>query len=361
MIEFRCKTCSRAFRVRAEYAGKSDRWPQCKTVSVVPPADSRIRFRCPNCNQGMSVSKASANKTVKCPKCAATITVPAPAISKQHPNPTVELRFQEPPPKPAAGSQSSYNPDTLAAMYPHMLHKSSEEDERTGERRLPWIIDIFMYPFSTSCLIVLAIVFLVPFFIDVLSLMLGPFWFFLRIPGFVVELIIYGYLYWYIMECVVDSAHGGVRAPDLTSRAPSLGEIAWRFIRTLGCLAFFAAPVWFYYAHTGRTDAVFYGLVVYAALFFPMGLLAVAMFDSFTGLNPILLVGSLFSTFFYYLPLAFVSCALVLGIIFLRVPLGEHFLLGMALYPLRVYLLLVWAHLLGRFYWRCEEKLYWDA
>jgi hypothetical protein len=92
-----------------------------------------------------------------------------------------------------------------------------------------------------------------------------------------------------------------------------------------------------------------------------MGLLAVTMFDSFTGLNPILLVGSIFSTLFYYLPLAIVSCGVVFCIYFLRVPLEENLVLSMLLYPLRVYLLLVWAHLLGRFYWRYEEKLYWDA
>jgi hypothetical protein len=94
-----------------------------------------------------------------------------------------------------------------------------------------------------------------------------------------------------------------------------------------------------------------------------MGLLAVSLFDSFSGLNPILIIGSIFSTFFryfgivlvFYIPIVFIVASLIA---FPRLMLG---LRGLVFRFVCGYLLLVAGHLLGRFYYRNEEKLYWDV
>ena len=100
-----------------------------------------------------------------------------------------------------------------------------------------------------------------------------------------------------------------------------------------------------------------------------MSLLACIMFDSVSGLNPILLIGSIFSTFFQYCWLVI----LVVGIIFsfsylsesmqtegLRSSSADIFFNGM-IFVLVVYISFIIAHLIGRFYWKNEEKLNWEC
>ena len=93
------------------------------------------------------------------------------------------------------------------------------------------------------------------------------------------------------------------------------------------------------------------------------------MFDSIRGLNPVLLIGSVVSTFFQY-------CGLVLligGVILIfgavttmetdqtqRVPVAR-LMLGGIFYSLFLYAAFMVAHLLGRFYWRNQEKLNWEV
>jgi len=147
---------------------------------------------------------------------------------------------------------------------------------------------------------------------------------------------------------------------------PGIGEMAWQLIRIVGCLAFFFLPTLIYFIHTKRTDTFFWFLFSYGVFFFPMGLLAVIMFDSFSGLNPILFIGSIFSTFFPYFGLVLfyyaLSSVLVVAIILLqREILPQSQILLFVFKVINIYLLLIAAHLLGRFYWRYQEKLNWEV
>jgi hypothetical protein len=91
-----------------------------------------------------------------------------------------------------------------------------------------------------------------------------------------------------------------------------------------------------------------------------MAFLAVVVFDSFQGLNPFLLIGSIFSTLFQY-------CALVLFIaagvfVPVSVPIPKEALISrFILHCVSLYMALVAAHLLGRFCWRYKEKLNWEV
>jgi hypothetical protein len=238
---------------------------------------------------------------------------------------------------------------------------AADEAEPVPERKLPWLIDIFLYPISTPGLTILAIVVVIPLMINFVAMLFGPFGFFISVPGLVVNVVISFYMYWYLCRCIRDSAEGGLRAPDVLVDAPSIGDMTWQTIRVAACLAFFWAPVLIYHRHTKSTDTVFWFLLAYAVFFFPMGLLALVMFDSFSGLNPLLLIPSIFSTFFRYCALILLFC--FFGCFLARFTFGLSWSRFLNYVPLAVtiYLLMVAAHLLGRFYWRYQDKLYWEV
>ncbi len=108
-------------------------------------------------------------------------------------------------------------------------------------------------------------------------------------------------------------------------------------------------------------DIIFWLLLVYAVFVYPMALLAFVVFDSVSALKPRLLFRSISNTFFPYcgLVLLFVATVSLIGVLGQRVH-GPEYLP----FPLRyagIYLAFVAAHLLGRFYWRYQEKLNWEV
>jgi hypothetical protein len=92
-----------------------------------------------------------------------------------------------------------------------------------------------------------------------------------------------------------------------------------------------------------------------------MSLLAFVMFDSLSALNPLLLIGSVWSTFFQYIGLLVFSYSV--GAL---VPLTVYFLHGywitfhLAEFA-AFYLMMISAHLIGRFFWKYQEKLNWEV
>jgi len=169
------------------------------------------------------------------------------------------------------------------------------------------------------------------------------------------------YVNWYFCECVRDSAAGGIRAADTTAAAPGLGEIFGQAISVIVTALICMAPALIYLNHARSADSVFLVLSGAGGLLIPMAILAVVMFEGLHGLNPGLLLRSILRTFSQYCALVvfcYVSCLLV--------PVAGYFLvnqwiLGSVLLLLTFYQLLILAHLLGRFYWRNETKLNWDA
>jgi hypothetical protein len=92
-----------------------------------------------------------------------------------------------------------------------------------------------------------------------------------------------------------------------------------------------------------------------------MALLGVLMFDSIRGLNPLIIIPSLFSAFFQYCGLLVFVCAIIFLFTKARELLLTHSFLWLSLRAIEVYLLMVVAHLLGRFYFKYQEKLNWDV
>jgi hypothetical protein len=245
----------------------------------------------------------------------------------------------------------------------------AEETESTGQRRLPWFIDIFLYPVSLSGLTHLAIFAIIPTLIAILRTLFGKAGTIVGLPGLIINILIFLYIGWYFTECVRDSAKGGTRAPEAFASIGT-GEMWSQMQHIVGCYLILISPAFFYSLYTGKLDAVYWGLMITGSFFFPMGLLACIMFDSISGLNPKLLIGSIFSTFFQYCGLVL----LVIAVVFIftqlagmleteatQKPSASMLILGGALFFVGLYIAFVIAHIIGRFYWRYEDKLNWEV
>lgn len=334
-------------------------------------ADPFIRFYCNNCGYKSTVSESYAGKKIKCPKYYNTIFIP-----------TVEstgtTTSQRSPAKPKTPSKySDYDLTLLDTKEQNIIHdqqireytafeqaaeleQEPDAEEPIDERRLPWLIDIFLYPISVPGLINLAIFLGVPLLIDILGTILPvQLSCLFGLVTIVIHIVIFLYIYWYFVECVRDSADGGVRAPEGLGATPGLAGMFWQTVNVIGCLAVFFGPFVFYMLFAKKTDIIFWLLLSYAVFLFPMGLLAVVMFDSAIGLNPRLLIRSISGTFSPYCGLVLLFAAPVVLIGIIQPETQESLFWKFILRSVITYMVLVGAHLLGRFYWRYQDKLNW--
>jgi hypothetical protein len=135
--------------------------------------------------------------------------------------PTVQepLKFAEPPPKPA----------TSVVITPE------QQAEPTGNRSLPWPVDVFLYPASISGLATIGVI--------VVGQLIAPFFCFL---SGLIQIVFTFYMYWFFSECVRDSAAAGLRAPETIGSMGSFSDFLWQFLRLFACYCFFFGPVTFY-------------------------------------------------------------------------------------------------------------------
>jgi hypothetical protein len=237
----------------------------------------------------------------------------------------------------------------------------TEETGYADERRLPWLKDIFLYPFSVPGLKNFVIFIGVPLIIDILGTILPiQLSCLFGIVSTVIEIALFLYIYWYFAECVRDSADGGVRAPEGLGATPGLAGMFWQTVNVIGCLTIFFGPFFFYILFAKRADIIFWLLLIYAVFLFPMGLLAVVMFDSAIGLKPRLLISSISGTFFPYCGLVLLFITPIVLISMIQPVVQKSRLWSFILLSIIIYIVLVGAHLLGRFYWWYQEKLNWN-
>ena len=256
-----------------------------------------------------------------------------------------------------------------------------EDPPLADERQLPWIVDIFLYPFSAAGLVNLGIFCLGPpllGFINRIALSRIPFGFLIAL---VLLILLVGYALYYLACCVFDSSKGGRSAPDINVQyAPDKSDLIAQIFLMLGCVAVCFWPIAVYSALTHRADIVLWLLSAVGMFFLPMALLAGILFDATHALNPIFIIASIFKTFPKYCALVLFSCipgaiaaAVIANICNLS---GPQSLTGAIFYPSMLiryfftatfiykgmalaYISMVGAHLLGSFYWWHKDKLDW--
>jgi len=239
--------------------------------------------------------------------------------------------------------------------------KVIEKHQLAVKSKLPWLIDAFLYPVSLHGMTYVAIFLFLFFLIGLLDRFVLSY---ARHYGGVLSLILYvlliGYILHYYAYCVFDSSRGGRRAPNIsTEHTPDRADLLAHIFLILGCVAICFLPTAAYYLFTRRIDRTFWALSAVGFFFFPMALLAGIIFDSFDALNPIIIIGSILRTFFPYCGLILSFCILggLLALIF-RVSKSIP-ARGLISKAVTFYLLLVAAHLLGRFCWHNKDKLDW--
>ena len=248
-----------------------------------------------------------------------------------------------------------------------------DKHEEPPVRKLPWYIDIFLYPTSVSGLINLGIY-------TVLTLLLGFFAIHaqtspvLTIVLFLIAITITGYLYYYFFECIRDSAKGGIRAPENIGSMPDRSEALTQLWDIFVSIIIFWGPILGYFVYINllhvenpgkeynpMTDTIFWILLGYGIFFFPVGILALAMFSSSSAYNPVLWITSIFSTFFQYCGLIIFFIILALLVFRIARSFQGGVFNGVILNAIFMYLAMVAAHLLGRFYYNNSEKLKWEV
>jgi hypothetical protein len=385
MIRFYCEHCAHKISARDKDIGRQGKCSKCGSVIVVPTESTIIEFHCEKCGRKISAPKGHAGKKAICPKCKSTFIIPtdqftgsaetrndsgdliAHTIDSPHDLTLIEVpeeyRLKDEP-----VDQYKVSEQTNARRYESEGDLVEKEAESADQRKLPWVIDVFLYPISLSGILHLGMFTIIPLLISLVGILLGPFGMAVVFPGFLINIAVGLYLYWYVSECIRDSAKGGLRAPEAFATL-GLSDMWSQAVHIIGCFLILLGPVLFYSSFTQKTDVVFWLLLGFGIFFFPMGLLACVMFDSIRGLNPVLLTPSIFSTFFQYCGLVLLITGIVLG--FKAIPTIQTdsvqtetitmIFLDSVFYLILLYITFVVAHLLGRFYWRNQEKLNWEV
>jgi hypothetical protein len=321
-----------------------------------------IHVQCQHCGAKLRVPESHAGKEGRCPRCRNKLAVPQaagpPADEELHLIPAV-----------TAPSQGDLLLDRPVRPEPpedsEELRRRKEEEllgsagiksppEHTGERHLPWPIDILVYPANMAGLTTLAVIVGVPFLLRLLSSLpvVGALF---GIPYVLAWGLTNLYAAWYFTECVYDSGMGGTRAPqglDISGVGDMWSRVGYALLVGIP----FILPAIVYFLITRRADAIFWALIAWAVVFFPMGLLAMIMHDSVSALNPLLLLGSIFRVFFPYVGFVLLLGGLIVGLALLLPLLPLPSVVGLAGV---IYAMFILAHILGRFYWRYRERLDW--
>ena len=236
--------------------------------------------------------------------------------------------------------------------------KVLEDAQLEVKRKLPWVIDVLLYPANLHGIIQIAIFYFLSLIINLLDRFVFSY---AKHYGGILSVFLYvlliGYIFYYLAYCVFDSSKGSYRAPDIsTQNIPDRGDLISQIFLMLGCVAICFWPIAVYYIFTKRTDLIFWVLAGCGIFFFPMALLRGVLFDASDALNPILIISSIFRTFLPYCGLILLICGLsgFVAIILPRLPVW-----GVISNAIKLYLLFVAAHLLGSFYWWHKDKLDW--
>ncbi len=358
MIRFCCEHCGHKISVRDEHAGKRGKCPRCADVVTVPDKSLFVDFCCENCGEKISAVRTRAGKKGKCPNCKLPVAIPK---KSEHASPAQ---------RPQAPAQE-FKEEVISGLSLEERQilggeTRADETEQTGERKLPWLINAFIYPISASGMIHLALFVISPLlfslFIRFIEYMLKPH---LGLAtGEITEpitiifyVIFYSYVCYYIADCVIGSSRGRQRAVDLTMpNTISIGDFVSEAFIIIGSIAICLSPMLLYSFLAKRNDLWFWALSAYGVFFLPMSLLRGIMFDAFDALNPIEIIRSICRAFLPYwgLVLFFLVVGGFIAEGIPRLPFWEF--LKQAL---KVYLVFVLAHRLGWFYWWHKDKLKW--
>ena len=316
-----------------------------------------MELYCENCGQKIVALRSHAGKTCSCPKCGKSIDVPRQETELRQKYSEYELTFLNIHEKEEMHRLQAAEMEGLEET----AGQEQEETEKLRRRRLPWQLDIFLYPLSKSGLRHLAFFMGVPIMLQILKL-ISPLFLLMLVAFFsmIFNIVLFLYLYWYLAECIRDSAAGWVRAPEGLGGLPDFSDLIMQTANIIGCLTFFLLPAIIYLIATKSMDVFAWLLIIPAIFFYPIGLLSVVLNDSVAGLRWHILWSSVRKTFRPYAALSLIYIVMLLAVI-VYMASQAGFLWKMIFRFLLIYFAFILAHLTGKFYYRYKAKLDLDV
>ncbi len=222
-----------------------------------------------------------------------------------------------------------------------------------GIRKYPVLLDVLLYPTSIPGLVNLLVFWLLlPLIVLVTTFPVIH----IRLLALILGVAAAGYFISYLSECVRDSAAGETRAPENTGTVVNLWDAIGQSLYSGATIALFVLPGVGLYFWRGP-DPLFWVVVTLCVLCFPMALLSTIMLNSISIFFPWLWICSIASTLLPYLGLLVLVYLQIAVSYFLQaIPVSYALLI-----PIHMYTLMISAHLLGRFFFRYEERLNWEA
>jgi hypothetical protein len=159
----------------------------------------------------------------------------------------------------------------------------------------------FIYPFKGNGLLILLCG---TFFFGILEFLSS----FVFLMALMLKVITYGYLFAYMQKIISSSADGEEEPPGFPDVTDMGSDIIQPFLLLIGTFAVSFGPAFFLYAQ----GAIMAGnlMLLLGMVYFPMALLGVAMADSMSGLNPLLVTSTILKV-----PGPYLIAVIVLGIL----------------------------------------------
>lgn len=180
----------------------------------------------------------------------------------------------------------------------------------------------------------------------------------------ILTVFITGYLFSFLKSVLLVSSQGEDKIPDWPDFNSIGQDIVGPFLQFVGLMVFSFGPalLWLLFGPEEGRVVGGIGLFLFGLLYFPMGLLAVSMFDSLLALNPLLIVTSILKILGHYLiMLFFIGAVLVLrflgGVASETIPIPIVPALLAELFTLYFFMVIMRA--MGRMYRIDKRKLGW--
>lgn len=341
------------------------------------PSEPVIRFNCAFCSQQIRVPSIHAGKKAKCPKCKNVVIIPQSTPPPQEDKLIRLKRDADLPSEPARPIQTP--PQQWHRTGPEPSADTTADAEKSApppEQKPPTLVNVFTFPFSLSGVLHFILFWFGPFLLGLAGRILAGACCYGQVLVIGLYFALLGYFFYYLSSCIIASAKDERTAPDVSFEdTPGFFDLLCRVLLIFGCtlacfvpmiLYVFYFYIWpFVWLGLGterpnwRTDPWYWILYGLGVFFLPMFLLAAALFDSITALNPLLIITSVAGTFVPYCGLALLFCAI--GLLMNFVGQLQPGGLSLLAWGIDVYLMFIAAYILGRFFRRYENKLNWEV
>lgn len=183
--------------------------------------------------------------------------------------------------------------------------------------------------------------------------------------GFAIVLIVAGYLCAYTLKVIGSSAGGDREPPDWPDMSRMWEDVIQPLLLVVSAAAVSFLPLLIHQIVFGFSihwnEPGFWACVGFAIMYMPMAMTGVSLFDSFWGLNPLIVFGAILKIPVAYLTACsillvnFIGYAIVLKYVVPAVPVFGSFI-GYVIY---LYILLLQAHICGLIYCCHERRIAW--